>query len=194
MGQLMRYLMAGCVVACLAAGTGCSEPPDTLTGEWLAMADNCWKTTALSAVSCLPPEADRGTLSADNAMCTYASGQVATFSPPLDLLGDDDPIRNFTITDANGAPCVQWQEQGETGFTLVVRGSQTFRESTSGFNIDVTCPDGTKFHNGNALDLLSCDTGLFGLPGEASGWTDTSVSHSLIGVEPSVSLLDCSKS
>ena len=75
--------------------------------------------------------------------------------------------RSFTLTDATGAPCVQWQEMGETGFTLTVKGSQTFRESTSGFNIDVTCPDGTKFHNGNALNLLSCDTGLFGLPGEA---------------------------
>jgi hypothetical protein len=62
----MRNFLAGCVVVSLAAGTGCSEP-DTLTCEWLAMADNCWKTTARAAVSCLPPEADRGMLSADNA-------------------------------------------------------------------------------------------------------------------------------
>ena len=81
-------------------------------------------------------------------------------------MGDDNPVQNFTVTDATGAPCVQWQEMGETGFTLTVRGNQTFRESTSGFAIDVTCPDGTKFHNGNALDLLSCPAGLFGLPGQ----------------------------
>ena len=67
------------------------------------MEDNCWKTTARAAVSCLPPEADRGMLSADNATCAYPGGQVATFNPPIDLLGDDDPVRNFTITDANGA-------------------------------------------------------------------------------------------
>jgi hypothetical protein len=193
MRQLMRNFLAGCVVVSLAAGTGCSEP-DTLTCEWLAMADNCWKTTARAAVSCLPPEADRGMLSADNATCTYPGGQVATFNPPVDLLGDDDPVQNFTITDANGSACVQWQEIGDSGFALTVNGSQTFRETTSGFAIDVTCPDGTKFHNGNALDLLSCDTGLFGLPGQASGWTDTSVSNSLIGVEPSVAIFDCSKS
>jgi len=193
MGQLMRYFMAACVVVCLTAGTGCSEP-NTLTCEWLAAADNCWKTTAQSAVSCLPPEADRGTLSADNATCTYPGGQVATFTPPVDLLGDDDPVQNFTITSATGTACVQWQEMGDTGFTLVVNGSQTFRESTSGFAIDVSCPDGTKFHNGNALDLLSCDTGLLGLPGEFSGWTDTSVSQGLTGVEPPVPIFDCSKS
>jgi hypothetical protein len=190
----MRIFMAGCVVVCITAGTACSDPPDTLTCEWLAREDNCWKTTVMSAVSCLPPEADRGMLSADNLTCTYPGAQVATFSPALDLMGDDDPVQNFTITDANGAPCVQWQETGETGFTLTVKGTQTFRESTSGFAIDITCPDGTKFHNGNALNLLSCDTGLFGLPGEASGWTDTSVSHSLIGIEPSISIFDCSKS
>src|SRR5687767_3639894 len=104
----MRHFMAGCVVVCLTAVAGCSEP-NTLTCEWLAMEDNCWKTTARAAVSCLPPEADRGALSADNAMCTYPGGQVVTFNPPVDLLGDDDPVRSFTITDANGAACVQWQ-------------------------------------------------------------------------------------
>ena len=187
----MRILMAGCVVACITTGTACSDPPDTLTCEWLALADNCWKTTAMAAVSCLPPEAESGALSADNATCTYPGGQVATFMPPLDLMGDDDPGGSFSIKGATGAACVQWQELGETGFKLTVNGSQTFTETTSGFAIDVTCPDGTKFHNGNALDLLSCETGLFGLPGEASGWTDTSVSHSLIGVEPSVALFDC---
>jgi hypothetical protein len=188
----MRLLMAGCVVGCITLGTACSEP-DTLTCEWLAMADNCWKTTVMSAVSCLPPEADRGTLNPDNTACVYPmSGHLVTFTPALDLLGDDDPAQSFVVTDADDATCVRWQETS-TGFTLTVNGNQTFRESTSGLALDVTCPDGTSFHNGNALDLFSCPTGLSSFPGESAGWTDTSISQGFIGVDPPVPVYDCAK-
>ena len=156
--------MASCVVVCLTAGTACSsDPPDTLTCEWLAMEDNCWKTTARAAVACLPPEADRGNLSADNATCTYPGGQVATFTPPIDLLGDDDPVQNFTIKDANGAACVQWQEIGDSGFTLTVqevRPSGRPRPASPSTSPAPTAPDSI---TANALDLPQLPgTGLLG--------------------------------
>lgn len=91
-----------------------------------------------------------------------------------------------------GALCADFQNLGNIGFRLVV-GDQTFTERASGFAIDITCPDGTSFHNGRALDLLGCPTGFFGLPGEAAGWTDTSISYSFIGIDPPVPVFDCSK-
>ena len=188
----MRNLAAVCVVVGLAGAISCgSDPPDTLTCEWLAQVDNCWKTTVRAAGNCLPPEADRGALSANNATCTHPNGQIVTFNPPPVLTSDEDPITNFTVSSANGGTCVSWQEMGDSGFTLTVDGVGSFRESTSGFAMNVTCPDGTSYHAGNALNLLNCDTGLFGLPGQAYSWSDTSVSYSFIGADPSVPVFDC---
>jgi hypothetical protein len=192
MFDLMRDVMAACVVLGLVGGIGCgSDPPDTLTCEWLAAEDNCWKTTVRAAVSCLPPEADSGALSADNATCTYPGGHVISFNPPADLAGDDSPIGSFTVTSPAGGTCVAYQELGDNGFSLTVSGTQTFRETTSGFALDVTCPDGTSYHNGNAFNLLDCPGSFLVLPGTGTGWTDTFVSGSFVGVEPSIPVFDC---
>ena len=61
--------------------------------------DNCWKTTAAAASSCLPAESEIGMLSADGSTCTFATGDVVTFTPALvlPLPTATTPTWNFTV-------------------------------------------------------------------------------------------------
>jgi hypothetical protein len=180
------------------AGCGGGSGPATLTCAWLA-GDNCWKQTVASAAACLPATSDTGTFSADNSTCTYASGQVITFTPPLPTPIDGSGDFDVTITNG-GQQCLHYKDN-PTGFTLTVMG-QTVTEGGSGggFGLQITCPDGTSVSNPNALSLLDCgaDAGATfgGLPGKATGWTDTSLSFSLIGASgtaASAQVFSCSK-
>ena len=170
-----------------------SEP---LTCEWLAGPDNCWKNTALMAMSCLPPSADTGTLSADNKMCTYPAGPTVTFTPAIVIPVPDDANWNFTITDAGGAACLHFEDAGMAGFKLVAGADQTVTVGLAGsVGEKITCPDGTSFAIANAFDLLSCPGGGGFLPGIAwgTGATPPFVSTSLVGTgDQSLPLFSCS--
>ena len=183
----------GCI-ALAAAGCGGSSP-DGLTCEWLAGADNCWRNTALGAASCLPPDADTGTFSADNAMCSYTTGESVSFTPALVLPLPDDPPWNFTVNNVAGEPCLHYEESA-AGMKLVVNG-QTVSVGNAGFALSITCPDGSSVGTSNAFNLLNCPDSLNGLPGHAIGYTDTSVSFALLGTSTtstdSLSLFSCSK-
>lgn len=186
----MRSSM-GVLVVSVAWALGCggsSGGGKTLDCAYLA-GDNCWKTTAASAASCLPAESEMGTLSADGKTCTYASGTVVTFTPalvlPLPVNGNQ--TWNFTVTTAGGAMCLAYKDDGNGGITLNVQG-QVVKEGTAGsLGLSLTCPDGTTYTNGNAFSLFSCpDAGLLGgLPGAAWSDTNTSVSLSLLATSPS---------
>lgn len=184
------------IVACgaLAMAACGSDPPETLTCAWLAGPDNCWANTALTATTCLPPDTDTGLISADNATCSYATGEVVTFTPPIVLPTSDNMTWNFSINDANGQLCFRYVDNGNSLVMSV--GSQTVTEGSSGgLGIKITCPDGTSVQTKNALNLLSCpDTGFLGLPGLAWSSSDTFVSTTLTGTgSTTLSLFDCSK-
>lgn len=147
--------------------------------------DNCWKTTAAGATSCLPAESEIGTFSADGKTCTFATGDVVTFNPALvlPLPTATTPTWNFTVKTSSGASCLAYQDDGNGAITLTVQG-QTVKETTpGGLSIALSCPDGKTYSNPNAFTILTCpDAGLFGdLPG--LGWSSsaTSVSVSLAG-------------
>jgi hypothetical protein len=75
---------------------------------------------------------------------------------------------------------------------MVVAGQTVQDGSLTGTDLTVTCPDGVKYTSPNPMDLLSCDTGLDGLPGIAWSSTDTSLSVSLVGATGgSLSLFNC---
>jgi hypothetical protein len=176
-------------VAIVALAVGCSGGggAPTLDCAWLA-GDNCWKKTLADAVACLPPTTETGTLSADGASCTYASGAKVTFVPPLVLPMPtsttlQDVKWNFTVTNA-GAECLHYEKSGGS-FKLVVKG-QTVQEGPSGaLGLAVSCPDGTQYSNGNALDLFNCgaDGGLSfgGVPGDGWSSSGTNISFELVG-------------
>jgi hypothetical protein len=176
------------VIGSAGCGGGSSGSNGGLDCAYLA-SDNCWKTTAASASTCLPAESEIGTFSADGKTCTFATGDVVTFTPALvlPLPTATTPTWNFTITTGTGATCLTYQENGNGGITLDVQG-ETVKESASGqLGLALTCPDGTSYSNSNALSLLSCpDAGLFGgLPGIGWSSSDTSVSVSLVGTSAS---------
>jgi hypothetical protein len=154
--------------------------------------DNCWKTTATAASSCLPPESEIGMLSADGSSCTYPSGDVVTFTPPLvlPLPSTPTPAWNFTVKTSSGASCLGYQDDGNGALTLTVQG-QTVKETTpGGLAIALSCPDGKTYSNPNAFTILSCpDASLLdGLPGAGWSSSDTSVSLSLTATSTTSSL------
>jgi hypothetical protein len=190
----------GCV-ALAAAGCGGGDPPDTLTCEWLASFDNCWADAASLATICLPPEADRGTISADNTTCAYASGHVVTFDPPLVFPTTNDAIWNFTTTGRTGAPCMSYEDLEQDGTTLDVMGRTVRIAGTSSGGMSITCPDGTSVQTSNALMLLTCPTSMVPVPGLAKAWSMTaagdsaSVSASILtGLPVLVPVFSCDKS
>ncbi len=177
------------LIAMLAS---CGGGDEDLDCEYLASEDNCWKTTASVATSCLPPSDVFGVLSADNATCTYATGQVVTFTPALVLPLDNDHEWNFTIT-TDGQPCLAYSD-GDGGFVLT-SDAGTVRESLNGRGLELSCPDGTTFSNPNALSLLSCPDSNFGnLPGNTSSSGVTSVSFGLLNTgENILDVFDCQR-
>jgi hypothetical protein len=170
-------------LAATSAGCGASGAPSAaLDCNYLA-SDNCWKTTATMGSSCLPPMSATGVLSADGGTCTYATGEVVTFTPPLVLPLPDTPRWNFTVKSSSGAPCLSYADDGNGGITLTVQG-QTVRETPQGtLGLKLTCPDGTSYATSNAFTLFDCpDAGLLDdVPGAFWSDSDTSVSLSLLG-------------
>jgi hypothetical protein len=184
------WLIAGVIVG---GGGGCSSSK-SLDCAYLA-GNNCWKTTAAAAVTCLPAAGTTGTLSADNSSCAYASGQTITFTPALVLpLASGFKDWNFTVT-TGGHPCLHYEES--SGSVQLTVGADTVSEMISGAaGLDLTCPDGTTYSNSNALALLDCPGGAFGdLPGNATSSGSTSVTFGLIntGTPSSVTVFDCSR-
>jgi hypothetical protein len=187
----MRILL---VTGVLAVGCGGGGSSKNLDCAYLA-GDNCWKTTAAQAVSCLPASGTTGTLSTDNASCTYTTGQTITFTPALALpLPDPFKAWNFTVT-TNGQACLHYQESSG-GFDLSA-GADTVSEMLAGSSgIELACPDGSTYSNSNALALLSCPGGTFGdLPGNTTSSSSTSVRFGLIntGSPSSITVFDCSR-
>ena len=172
------------VVVGLAVGAGaagCGGNSASLDCAWLA-SENCWKTTASMAVSCLPPEAEQGVLSADNGTCTYASGATVTFEPPLQLPLPDDPVWNFTVTGADGQTCMHFQKATSGSFTLDV-GGQTYKESVSSGGLEATCPDGSSYvlPLADVSKIFNCPGDYVSLPGHGWSSSDTGASFYLVG-------------
>jgi len=176
--------LAGC-------GGSSGKAGGSLDCTYLASDTNCWKTTAATATACLPAQSEVGTLSADGKTCTYASGDVVTFTPPLVLPVSNSGTTmtwNFAITTGSGATCLTYKDDGNGNVTLNVQG-ETVKETTpGGLGITLTCPDGTSYSNSNAFNLLSCPDASFlsSLPGvgysESSSGSSSSISLSLTGV------------
>jgi hypothetical protein len=196
---LVVFTVAGVGVGCSGGSSGSADGATTtgsgaLDCTWTE-GNNCWKTTAAAATSCLPPVGEDGALSADNSTCTYTSGAVITFDPPLVFPMPSDPNFNFTIT-TGGQVCLQYADTS-AGFTLTV-GGQTVTEKLAGVGIDVSCPDGTSYATSNGLNLLDCDGGtLGGLPGREWSSGTTSLSLGLLNTSMSsteLELFSCAKS
>jgi hypothetical protein len=171
-----------------ACGGGTS---DGLDCEYLASEENCFKVTASSAASCLPPDNEFGVLAPDNASCTYSTGHVVTFTPALVLPLGNDHHWDFEVSSPDG-PCLAYQDDDD-GFQLTVKG-EVVSEELVGRGLELTCADGSKVGNSNALELLECPDSNFGdLPGNTSSSGIDSVFFGLIntGSEDTLTVFDC---
>jgi hypothetical protein len=175
----MNLLLGLALGAGMVAGCGGDSAP--LDCAWLA-SENCFKTTASMAVSCLPPETEEGVLSADNRTCTYASGATVAFEPALQLPLPQDPVWNFTVTGASGQTCMHFQKVASGAFTLDV-GGQTYREGLSGSGLEATCPDGSSYvlPLANVSSIFDCPGDFVSLPGHGWSSSSTGTSFYLVG-------------
>ena len=169
----------------------------TLDCAWLA-GDNCWRTTANAAASCLPPASESGVLSPDGRTCTYASGAVIVFNTPLVLPTPDNPTWDFTIKNG-GQDCLHFEDDNHS-FKLTVSGQTVTESVSSAAGISISCPDGRTYSNSNAIELISCnpDATVFGnLPGDQWSGSGTRVRFGLAGAPsssmPVPALFDCAR-
>lgn len=141
------------------------------------------------ATSCLPPTSEVGVLSSNGATCTYASGDVVTFTPPLVLPTPLAGIWNFTVSTASGAPCLAYKDDGFGNIVLTVQG-KTVKESTpNGMGVSLTCPDQTTYSSQTSFSAQACpDAGsLLAFPGANYSISPSSVSLSLADTTDSYS-------
>ena len=195
------------LVLCVAivGGGGCSSgggAGGSLDCAWV-MGNNCYKTTASAAVACLPAASDTGTLSADGSTCTYPSGQVVSFTPPVVLPLTNTNNWNFTVT-SGGQTCLHFESAYMTSLKLKV-GSETFTETANATTgaLSFNCPDGSSVSTTNLVALLTCggnaDGGqsLGGLPGYSDSYSSNFISFGLdsTAADPSASLpvFSCSR-
>jgi len=198
----MRHLLLGVALGALALGCGGGDDDDNGKGglagapldcAWLD-SNNCWKTTVAAAASCVPDRSTTGTLSADGKTCTYASGTTVDFATPvvLPLDFENEPAWNFTVT-TGGQQCVTYDSDPNSDLTLSVQG-MTVSEKSSGFSLQITCPDGSQYAAGNALDLLNCDNFFTDGPGNEDSGSDTSVNLGLLnGTQTPLQIFDCER-
>jgi hypothetical protein len=180
---LRAFLVKLTLVGAAAFGAGCGgsagKPSASLDCAYLE-SDNCWKTVTSTAASCLPGSSETGTLSADGRTCSYASGDVVTFTPPL-VLPRTVLTWNFTVTTASGASCLSYQDDGHGNVTLTSQGETVEATTPGGPAIAITCPDGTSYSNPSGFNSMSCpDASLFSLlPAATGSSTSTIVDFSL---------------
>jgi hypothetical protein len=173
--------------AAVGFGVGCSSSSSDATSgaldcAWVA-GDNCWKTTVSAAASCTPPPSEFGTLSPDNSTCTYPSGEVIAFNPPLDLDLQTSDLPNmplqFTITTSTGQTCLWFEQAADGAVNLAVQG-QLITESFTGSTAEtIGCSDGTSYMTSDLYDLLACsaDGSFNDLP--VDGWSSDTTGASL---------------
>ena len=78
-------------------------------------------------------------VSADNATCTYASGAVVTFTPPLVFPISTDTNWNFTISNG-GQDCLHYEDTG-VGVKLAVGGNMVTESASGALGLAIACPD-----------------------------------------------------
>jgi hypothetical protein len=194
-GVRVASLAAAAALSLVACG-GSSSSTGGLTCAWLAGSSNCWRSTAAAASGCLPASSDTGKLSADLKTCTYTTGQVVTFNPPLTLPLPQNPTFDFGIT-SGGKACFSFQQPSQTSFSQTTSAGTSSVNASTGSEV-ISCPNGSSVSadEQQALQDLSCDGGVFGgLPGTEWTSTSTSVSFTLLGagMGGSVPVLTCSK-
>lgn len=185
----VSLLVVAGLAACGSGGGGESIGCDWFEGS------NCYKDTLAAAIDCLPDDAGPdGTLSADSATCTYDDGTQIVFHNPFDpdAMDNDTYLWDVEVI-SGGQTCIRVTE-GTGGDMTVTTPAGDYVQTTSGFSMRLTCPDGVEFKVSNALKLFECENMLDILPGHTTYWADDFVGLSLMGgPDGALPLFDCSR-
>ena len=194
---MMRSCLAVMLVLAMAGLAGCGDGDGGGGGETIGCAwfegSNCYKDNLAVAAACLPDEnGPGGTLSADSATCTYADGTEVIFHNPFDPVAmDDDNYRWDVEVRVGGQTCIRVVEGADDSMSVTTAAGE-YVHTTSGFTLQLTCPDGTRYKVPNALELFECENMLDILPGYSYSWGADHVLLSLMGgPDGDLQLLDC---
>jgi hypothetical protein len=185
------FFSFSCAVVIAACGSSSGSAGNPIDCNWLA-GSNCYKATVSATSACLPDSTTSGALSADGKTCTYPSGQVITFDPPVMMPLSADQLLHFTLT-SGGTQCLKVDQGGSGSFTVTTTDG-TFASTSQGGVLTATCPDGSSYSvsGSNALALLSCDGG--GTPPSTASGSGTNTLQFWLGGLGTATLLpvfDC---
>lgn len=185
---ITRWVASIGAAALLAA---CGSKGGELDCAWLA-GNNCWKTTAAAAASCIPGNTETGTLSSDGRTCTFSGGKTVSFDDPLVIPVPSDKQWKFTV-NSNGQQCLRYEDTSTQSLKMTTEAG-TVTESGSGFGLSVSCPDRATYSTSNGWALLSCggDAGLASFPGNSWYYSGNAVSFRILGTQNgSMTIFSC---
>jgi hypothetical protein len=175
---VLAFLVSVSVMACSGDESSDDDAPAEADGPLdcaLIEGPNCYNQM-ITGLSCVPPEEERGVLSADRTSCDYADGTRVIFLDPA-----PSTLENITwhfALEKNGARCFEYEGLGRK--TRYTSGNETTRlEATAGGSMDLTCSDGKLYRAPDAFAVLDCAT-VFGSSYQAS---PDEVSFSFIGLD-----------
>ncbi len=167
--MLARSSVIAALAACLGLGLACGGSGSTGSDAGspgggfdcaLVNGSNCGKTTVAAAASCLPPSTAKGTLSADGKTCTYASGTVIDFTPPV-VIGPGANVTGFTLT-TGGSQCLQYHSSTGGAVFTTSAGTVSLAVTPDRQTLTLTCPNGTAY-SGPVAALSACANMLPGI-------------------------------
>jgi hypothetical protein len=157
------------IAACSSASslTGALSTP-TLDCAWLGDAQkNCWYKAMIDAYTdcALPDATTQGKLAADDGSCTYANGDVDTFTTPLAPYksGTTDVSSQGIVATRGGKECFsfkviygpgddqEWDLKTKSGLVKLVNANKKYT---------ATCPDGSSVDTFDPYyyTFLACNT------------------------------------
>jgi hypothetical protein len=174
-----------------ACSSSSSAPPDD-TCSFLADRNNCYVSLLAAVDDCLTDAngdgggvSVSGTLSADGASCTYASGRAVSFVGDARQYDASKTAQDVTVK-LGGKTCLHYVSAPKASLTITQPDGRTLRVAVTGAGETITCPDGSQ-HGIDGLKLFGgCgDAGSIfsgGLPGTTTSSGGTSVSGGLVGM------------
>jgi len=158
---MARYLTTPLLAIAASLGAcghgGGTSDPQALDCDFV-QSDNCWKQLVDQIALCAPDPEATGVFTADRTACEYADGTRVEFDTALPTSIPSDYKWRFTVLDAEGSPCVRWDDQGETAMSAdleVTAGGDTVAMWGTPSGLTLECPDGSAYYTDAPLSVIT---------------------------------------
>jgi hypothetical protein len=144
-------------------GSACGDDPDpvAVSCEWFRSEDNCWRAVVAEAGICTPDYEGftPGIFSDDRLVCEYPPDGAAVVGFSVSPL--EPPTPDFTLDiDRGGEACLSYTST-DTSVVLETK-SGTYTATLEGSQMDIVCPDGSRYRVNDVAQLADCHADLPG--------------------------------